>query len=183
MGLIKYRLWYQETINLTDKLDRKNQIVYRKGSPEIELYKDIGETDKKKDKEKEDDKTKDDNDKNPNDDKVDDDSKGQNETQQSKNDTNVKINWDNETIYTERPWYNHTLFEFNGFQLTSLQAAVGFSTFVIVSIVVLSICCVVSIWQRKAIRSGAHRVSMVIVRASIAVRDSIRKSFGRGQDP
>ena len=80
MGLIKYRLWYQETINLTDKLDRKNQIVYRKGSPEIELYKNKGETDEKKDEEKEDDKTKDDDDKNPNDNKVDDNSKSQNET-------------------------------------------------------------------------------------------------------
>ena len=40
MGLLKFRMWYQEKINLTDKLNLRNTIVYRPDSPELKIIEE-----------------------------------------------------------------------------------------------------------------------------------------------
>ena len=103
-----------------------------------------------------------------------------------KNDPNYRVNWDNECIDINEPWYDKKLFKLSDFDFTiGAVAVMATSTIIIIVLVAFAISSFIAWRKRKAIAAGARRMSASFRRMSRRLSTSVmgNKIFDQKENP
>ena len=76
-----------------------------------------------------------------------------------KGDCSGKKNWDGECISKDEPWYDESLFKITDYDVTTKDALIASSSFIVIIIAICAICSYVSYRKRRAIRIGVQLMS------------------------